>query len=120
KRVLVLPLKFAQQLLGMESKVTELAIRVHDVSKVDEIQGALQAELGPEYEVHSWLQVAPLWKDVRFFFRVFAGMVGGFLFALTVFVVANTLVMCVFEREREIGTMLAVGMKRLKVGSLFV
>jgi putative ABC transport system permease protein len=48
------------------------------------------------------------------------GIVSAILFVLAVFVIANTMTMAVFERTREIGTMLSLGVRKEKIRVIFL
>lgn len=120
KRAITVPLDFAQRLLSMEGKVTEYVIAVDDVRFMDETAQALQAALGSEYEVQTWEQLRPGLRDMRLVQRAVLGVLSFIFLIIALFGVANTLLMSVLERTREIGTLLAVGMTRAKVASLFM
>ena len=83
------------------------------------MQVGLQAALGQEFEVSTWADVQPFLRDVLFRQRVMIGIVSFILFILAIFVIANTMTMAVFERTREIGTMLSVGVKRHQIHIIF-
>jgi putative ABC transport system permease protein len=120
KRAATVPLDFAQRLLSMEGKVTEYVVAVDDVRFMDETAHALQASLGSEYEVQTWEQLRPGLRDMRLVQRAVLGVLSFIFLIIALFGVANTLLMSVLERTREIGTLLAVGMTRAKVASLFM
>lgn len=120
KKLAVIPLHKAQELLRMEGRVTEIAVAVEDVDEVDEVKARLERALGAGFEVHTWRELAPFAEDARGMQdRALAFVVGIFLFIILMGV-ANTLLMNVMERVREIGTMLAVGARRRQVLALFV
>jgi putative ABC transport system permease protein len=104
----------------MEGKVTEYVVAVDDVRFRDETAHALQASLGSEYEVQTWEQLRPGLRDMRLVQRAVLGVLSFIFLIIALFGVANTLLMSVLERTREIGTLLAVGMTRAKVASLFM
>ena len=120
KRVLTAPLKTAQQLLGLEGRVTEYAIRVDDLGRLDEIKTDLQAAMGPDYEVHTWKELNTFIRDVINRQNVLMGAIAFVLFVIALTVIGNTMLMSVFERVREIGTLLAVGVRRVQVLQLFI
>ena len=120
KRAVTVPLSFAQSLLGMDGKVTEYVLALEDVTKLDETAAALRAQLGPEFEVATWEELRPALRDARLFQRIILGGVSFFFLIIALFGVANTLLMTVLERTREIGTLLAVGMTRSRVARLFM
>lgn len=120
KRAVTVPLAFAQSLLGMEGKVTEYVISIKDVQQLDATATALRASLGQGYEVQTWEQLRPGLRDMRLVQRAILGGLSFVFLIIALFGVANTLLMTVLERTREIGTLLAVGMTRSQVGRLFV
>src|SRR5207253_5112140 len=78
------------------------------------------AVLGPDYEVETWRQLQPNLADVIAFQRVIIAIVSIVFLVIVVFGVVNTMVMSVLERTREIGTMMALGVTRLRIGLLFL
>lgn len=120
KRTVQVPLEFAQSLLGMKGLATEYLVAVDDVEKLDATAAALRGALGPEYEVHTWEQLRPGLRDARLLQRAVLGGVSFVFLIIALFGVANTLLMSVLERTREIGTLLAVGMTRQLVAALFM
>jgi putative ABC transport system permease protein len=53
-------------------------------------------------------------------FRAIFGILGTIIFVLVVLSSSNTMLMAVFERVREIGTLMALGTSRLKILGIFV
>jgi putative ABC transport system permease protein len=120
KRVVTVPLETAQALLGLEGRVTEYAVAVDDLSRVDEVAAALRRELGDGYEVHTWLELQPFVRDLLVRFRMILAIVSAVLIVIVLTGIVNTMLMAVFERVREIGTLLAVGVRRAQVAQLFL
>lgn len=120
KRVLTVPLPVAQELLGLDGRVTEYALAVDDIAHVDETAAALRRELGPEYEVHTWLELQPFVRDIIARFHVILGVITAVLIIIVLTGIVNTMLMSVFERVREIGTLLAIGVRRRQVAQLFL
>ncbi|WP_375770973.1 FtsX-like permease family protein [Archangium gephyra] len=120
KRVVTVPLKLAQELLGMEGRVTELAVAVDDLRNLERIAADLRRELGPQYEVHTWQELQPFVRDIISRQSFVMGLISLILFVIIITGIINTMLMSVFERVREIGTMLAVGMRRKQVLTMFL
>jgi putative ABC transport system permease protein len=120
KRAVTVPLAFAQALLGMEGKVTEYVLAVDDPANLEGVAAALRRELGDAYEVQTWMELRPALRDARLLQRAVLGAVSFVFLVIALFGVANTLLMTVLERTREIGTLLAVGMTRAQVATLFM
>lgn len=120
KRFVVVPLAFAQDLLRMRGRATEYVVRIDDLDAVDAVAGRLRAALGPAYEIETWAELQPNLADIVLFQRVVVGIISIVFLVIVVFGVVNTMVMSVLERTREIGTMMAVGLRRARVGLLFL
>ncbi len=120
RRMVITTLAQAQALVQMPGRVTEFAIALQRDDQADEVRDALQAELGHDYQVVSWLDLLPQVRSMRLLLRSVLKVVVGVLLLLLVAAVANTMLMSVLERTREIGTMLALGMKREAIGRLLL
>src|SRR5262249_39283155 len=68
----------------------------------------------------TWRDVDPMTRDRTTVIRWVLGFVALVLFLLVATGIVNTMLMSVYERVREIGTMLAVGVKRRQVMMLFL
>jgi putative ABC transport system permease protein len=120
KRAVTVPLKLAQDLVGLEGRVTEYAVAVADLRELDRVRADLQAAMGPEVEVHDWITLRPFFRDVIDRQNFVLGLISLILFVIVLTGIANTMLMTVFERVREIGTMMAVGVRRRQVLVLFL
>ena len=120
KRVGLVPLETAQRLLRMEGRVTEYALALERDEDAPRVQAQLQALLGPEFEVHSWQQLFPFIVEMLATQDWIFGLVTRVVLLAVLLGIINVMLMSVLERVREIGTMLAVGMRRWKVVSLFL
>jgi putative ABC transport system permease protein len=120
QRVAVLPLATAQGLVGMAGRVTEYTLRVQDLSRLEETADALRTALGPEVEVHTWRELQVFLRDVIYRQNTILGGVSLLLFVVVLTGIINTMSMSVFERTREIGTLLAVGVRRRDILKLFL
>lgn len=120
KRILYVPLPYAQELLRMRGRATEYVVAVEEGADVDLVAGGLRAALGAEYEVRTWRELQPAVGEVIRIQRAVLLAIGALFLIIAIFGVANTLLMSVLERTREIGTMMAVGVRRGKIAVLFV
>ena len=120
KRSVVVPLKWAQDLLGMEGRITEIAVSTQTREEADDVAARVRTVLGPEYEVQTWRQLRPNVDDVVNFQRLVLGVICSIFLVIAVIGVINTMLMSVLERTREIGTMMAVGVRRGKITALFL
>ncbi len=120
KRSVILALPAAQELLQMNGRVTEIAVRVDDLDRIPSVAKDIRAALGPELEVSTWDEVMPFLRDAVNRLRIILTGVSAVLFFIVVFGIVNTMLMNVYERTREIGTLLALGVKRRQVLAMFL
>lgn len=120
KRLVVMPLQRAQELLRLEGRVTEIAVALHEVDDADDVKALLEAKLGDAYEVHTWQELTPLVSDAREMQNAVLRVVIGVFLFIILMGVTNTMLMNVLERVREIGTLLALGARRRQVLQLFL
>lgn len=120
KRVGLVPLATAQQLLRMEGEVTEYALKVEPLGAAPRVAADLKALLGPEFEVHTWEELFPFVKEMMGTSDFIFGIVARIFLVVVLLGIVNAMLMSVLERVREIGTMLAVGMRRRQIVRLFL
>ncbi|MCH9695457.1 MAG: ABC transporter permease [Gammaproteobacteria bacterium] len=103
--------KTAQKMLGIEGATTEVVFLGDDYRNVDPLYDAVVGKVDGNVEISRWY-------DVNTYLGTMMGVMDGFvliwvivIFLALSFGLVNTLVMAVFERIREIGLMLALGMK---------
>ena len=117
-----IPLETADYYLAMEGGVTEIDIKYRDYKKAETVSMGLEEKLGKDLNGWVILPWQILAKDYVMFSEMKQG--GSSIFLLLVFVIAavgvsNTMLMAVFERERELGMMRAMGMKDSQVKMAF-
>lgn len=120
KKVGLLTLAHAQELLRMDGRATELVLSVRDGERLEDVKRRVQSAIGADYEVATWQEIVP-WVEDAFAAQDFMLnlLVGIFLFVALLGVV-NTMLMAVYERTREIGTMMSVGVRRRQILALFL
>lgn len=120
KRFAMIPIAWAQALLRMEGQVTTWVVGVTDLDRLDEVKQAIAAKLGPSYEAHTWRELRPNVAALMDIQKAILAFVSLVFLVIAVIGIANTLLMAVAERTREIGTMMAVGVRRGPIALLFV
>jgi len=100
-----------QAMLGIGDQVSEIAVLGLDYRAVERLYQRIDAAAGDRAEVLPW-------NELDRYLSGMLGMMDGFvlvwivvIFLALSFGLVNTLVMAVFERVREIGLMMALGMK---------
>ncbi|MBG0790197.1 MAG: ABC transporter permease [Desulfovibrionaceae bacterium] len=109
----------ARKLLRIKGgEVTEIVIRAKPDASFDKVVKGLMAEL-PGLEIHTWEKLSP--------FANIAGMIDLMIITVKIIMIAivlisvlNVMLMSVFERIREIGTIAAMGTLPSRIMGLFV
>jgi ABC-type lipoprotein release transport system permease subunit len=99
-----------QDLLGVGDAISEIAVLGHDYRHVDGLCQTLAAAAGPDLEVMPWYELDTYLGSMLAVMDGFVVVWIVVVFLALSFGLVNTLVMAVFERVREIGLMLALGM----------
>ena len=118
----------AVEILRMEEmEISEIAVRVNDFNNLQKIHRDLDSELSsqlnkagkPIFEVHTWENLSPFYNIARmidlmtFFIKLM-------LIAVVLISIMNVMIMAVYERVREIGTIAAIGTLPRKILSMFL
>jgi putative ABC transport system permease protein len=118
----------ARELLRMDGQqVSEYAVRLKDFGNLaafgEKLDGLLAQELNqqgkPLFEVHIWEKLSPFFSIARmidlmtFFIKLM-------LIAIVLISIMNVMIMAVYERIREIGTIAAIGTLPGKILNMFV
>jgi len=113
-----------QQLMYLDNGFHELAIKVNDMTQMDNIQTAIMEmlnklstsqpldELGGKPVVRNWRQLNPAVADLLEMSKAFVFIIGFIIISLASLGMLNTMLMAVHERTHEFGILLAIGMKR--------
>jgi putative ABC transport system permease protein len=120
KKIGMVRLEVAQRLLKMEGRATEYIIAVDDIDNIPLVAAAMKRTLGPDYEVSTWDEIATFIKQAMQRQNFILSLVATVFLILMLLGVANTMLMSVLDRTREIGTMMAVGVRRSKILALFL
>jgi putative ABC transport system permease protein len=120
KRASTVTLAFAQKLLRMPGVVSHYVVGVEDVGRLDDVATHLRTALGPSFQVTTWRELDTTNAGRAKIMRGLMFVVTVILFLLVMTGVVNTMLMSVYERIREIGTMLAVGVRRRQIRLLFI
>ncbi len=110
-----------------ENEANEYAIRLKNPDALESVGKQLAAGLGgelnkqgkPKYEIHTWEKLSPFYNIARMI-DMMTLFIKLMLISIVLVSVMNVMIMAVFERIREIGTIAAVGTSPGKILSLFL
>jgi putative ABC transport system permease protein len=118
----------ARELLRLgENEVSEVAVRVRDFDRLGQVHSGLASRLRervneegrPVFEVHTWEKLSPF-SDIADMIDIMAVFVKLMLVSVVLISIMNVMLMAVYERIREIGTMAAIGTLPRRILSLHV
>lgn len=116
---IIVSMQEAQRLLRLKGKVTEINVTVNDVGRTDQVAEVIR-QGDDSFEVKTWRDLGQaLWQllDAR---RKIFDFISIIVLAIAALGMANTMLMSVFERTREIGTLMALGSTRSEILTLFL
>ena len=118
----------AVEVLRMEeAEISEIVLRLKDFSMLQDVYISLTDSLSekkneagkPIFEVHTWENLSPFYNIAKmidimtFFIKIM-------LIAMVLISIMNVMIMAVYERMREIGTISAIGTMPGKILSMFI
>ena len=118
----------AVEILRMEEmEISEIAVRLKDFDRLQEVYSNLEAGLSrelnkegkPIFEVHTWESLSPFYNIARMI-DIMTFFIKLMLIAVVLISIMNVMIMAVYERVREIGTIAAIGTLPRRILSMFL
>jgi ABC-type lipoprotein release transport system permease subunit len=103
-------------------RIHEVGIKLHDVATATAVAAALEARLGAAFpvRVRPWQELAPELADYVQFNRRVTFILFFIFFLSAAMGIVNTMLMAIIERTRELGMLMAMGMRPIQVVGLIV
>jgi putative ABC transport system permease protein len=121
--LVLMTLPALQALLNLTpGRIHEVGIKLNEITAATAVAGALQVQLTKSLpvQVQAWPELAPELASYVQFNRAITFVLFFIFFLLAVIGVMNTMLMAVFERTREIGMLMALGMRPVEVIALIL
>ena len=112
-------LKQAADLLGTGDGISEIVVMTGNRDQVNLLQEDLESSL-PQLEVRSWTELQPFIAFMIESSGAPAASLYLVIFVAMAFGIANVMMMSIFDRIREIGVMLALGLSRTRLLMLII
>ena len=112
-----LPLAKAQAFTRVGERASVVVVLLHDQEDADAVASALRA---PGLDVLTWRDLNRLMMQAMESAMGFLYLIYLIVLAIVAVVVANTMLMSVFERTREMGILAALGMKGRQIMTMFM
>ena len=92
----------------------QVALLCNSIDQVDSTYNSLKTNL-PEYEVKDWKSIAPELAYADKIMESWLFLIMIIIMLALIFGIINTMLMAVFERRKELGMLMAIGMNRSKI-----
>lgn len=114
-RMLFMKLGTAQEFYSAPGMITSYVLSLHDTKKTEASAADITAALSDDFEVMTWGEMIP---DIKQHIRTDtdnAKYVQGILYMLICFGIFGTLLVMMAERKFEMGMLVAIGLKKIKL-----
>lgn len=118
EQLVILDLRTAESLLGLERGVTQIEIKVADIFTAEEIARTLAAVTG--LEATSWQEENSQFEDALSAQNQSSNMIKLFTMITIVIAVAGVLQVAALRRLSEIGIMRSMGVRRRSIMAMFI
>ena len=118
RRTVIVPLRLAQNLLGLPGGATSLDLALKDVWSADALAKELAREL--PYKIESWQEANAQLVSALNAQSVSTGLIRGVVMIVVVLGIASVLVVSVVQKRREIGILRAMGATRSQIVRVFL
>ncbi|MCK4527124.1 ABC transporter permease [candidate division WOR-3 bacterium] len=106
---------------------SEIAIRLNKISSLDKVTRQISLEIvemknkegEPIFEVHSWKELSPFYNIAKMI-DLMSLFINILLVAIVLISILNVMIMAVYERIKEIGTLTAIGTLPGKIRTMFL
>ena len=117
RRIIFMPLPVCQYLYGATDMLTSIIINVHDPKLVEQTVDNIENKIDLNYyEIMDWKELNKELVQQINSDKNSAFLMLGLLYLIVGFGVLGTLIMMITERKKEFGVMVAVGMRKTKLG----
>jgi lipoprotein-releasing system permease protein len=118
RRTVIVPLRAAQNLLGLPGGATSLDLTVKDVWSAQELASDLRRQF--PYKIESWQESNAQLVSALNAQSVSTALIRGVVLVVVVLGIASVLVVSVVQKRREIGILRAMGATRGQILRLFL
>jgi ABC-type lipoprotein release transport system permease subunit len=102
------------QLTGEAGSIHEIALLLRDIGTIPVVQRELRVRL-PHLAVQNWTEIRPEMGMITSAVSIEVYIILGIILFALAFGIVNTMLMIVYERTRELGMLMAVGMSKSRI-----
>ncbi|MBI4405715.1 MAG: outer membrane lipoprotein-sorting protein [Deltaproteobacteria bacterium] len=109
-----------QKTAGIPKQASELVLSIKAGTLADEEKQKVEQVISSDLIAETWLEIGGLFRDVMALQNMVFSIVLFIVFSIVISAIVNTSLMTVMERTREIGTLMALGYRRVHILTLFL
>ncbi len=113
----IMPLARLQSFTGTGNRASSIIVMLNNREDTEKVTAVLQA---PGIKIHTWQDLNSIILETVEFAMTFYYIIYFIVILVVAVLIANTLLMSVFERTREMGILAALGMKRRQIMLMFL
>lgn len=102
---------FIQNLLNMPDKITEIAVFTDGEQSLNQVVSSLATAVDDTYDINTWRELNAYLAAISDLMNSYILIFIVIVFTVLGFGLANTLLMSIFERQQEIGLIMALGLQ---------
>ena len=118
KQFVYMELNTCQEFFSAPNRLSSLVIMVEDHYHLPAVMRYLKKQVKSPYMVMSWSELQPELVSMIEADRAGGVVMKGILYMIITFGIFGTILMMISERRRELGVMVAIGMQRIRLGSV--
>ncbi len=118
KQFVYMELNTCQEFFSAPNRLTSLVMMVEDHYHLTAAMRHLKMEIKSPYMVMSWSELQPELVSMIEADRAGGLVMKTILYMIITFGIFGTILMMISERKRELGVMIAIGMQRIRLGSV--
>lgn len=113
--------KDLERILSMQGRVNEIAVRLNDIETVPAVQADLLPQFSSEEtDIQSWREIQPELAYISDATWQMNYLILIIILLALAFGILNTMLMAIFERIKEIGVLMAVGMSKARIFTMII
>jgi ABC-type lipoprotein release transport system permease subunit len=118
KTMIYMPLKICQEFYNAQNLLTSLVVILHHHKDLEPVKKHLKQIAGHNRRVITWKEMQPAMVQQIESDRASGVIFKTILYMVIFFGILGTIMMMMSERRRELGVMMAVGMKRFRLSAM--
>lgn len=114
-----MPLATAQEILGLNSQISALAIKLDNLYLADKVKDELNGALGFNYNLKTWAEMNRNFFAALKLEKLTMFIILTLIILVAAFNIASTLIVMVVEKTKDIGILKAIGMTSAGIRKIF-